>query len=172
LESKVKVIAYTDGSCWNTKRTHPKANIGGVGGIISINNGSTLEWIEISEGKFLQTDSARMEVRAVIRVLEIAPIKSSIEIWVDATYVSDTMKSYWFQNFKESTISKYNIKNPDLWIHVKRWYQYHLSNGSTIKVEWVRGHDNHPLNEKAHELANKARLNGEHQILCRKVNTK
>lgn len=168
MSFKARVIIHTDGSCWNTNKKVAGAKEGGIGAVISINDGVSLRWIEISEGVFVNTTSARMEVRALLRALELSPINSYIKIYTDATYVRDTVKSHYFEHPRDYT---YKIANMDIWRHVRDWYLYHIENGSSIIVKWVKGHAGNVFNEKADQLATKARKNGEHRILCRKVNT-
>ena len=127
---------YTDGAA----RGNP-----GPGGY-----GVILEWNkhrkEISEGYRLTTNN-RMELLAVIVGLEALKTKNAvITVYSDSRYVVDAINKNWInawikRNFK-------NVKNPDLWkrlIPLLQKYQ--------VKFIWIKGHNNHPENERCDELA-------------------
>jgi ribonuclease HI len=45
-------------------------------------------------------------------------------------------------------------KNPDLWIRFLKVYRKHQ-----VKFQWIKGHNNHPMNERCDQLAVTAALN-------------
>ena len=55
------------------------------------------------------------------------------------------MERKWLENFKQK-----NVKNQDLWIKLDEEIMKH-----NIEWNWVKGHSNNQLNEKADSLARK-----------------
>jgi len=101
-----------------------------------------------------QTTNNRMELTAVIRALEYVlsdPELRSFELAVhtDSQYVkrgiTEWIRSWVRKGWKTST--KQPVKNQDLW---KRLLA--LTDGATIRWEWVRGHAGNDLNELCDRL--------------------
>ena len=104
---------------------------------------------EISEG-FIRTTNNRMELLAVIKGLEAIKIKeSNVEIYTDSKYVSDAINKKWIVKWKETNFRK--IKNPDLWKRFLDVYEKHR-----VKIHWIKGHNNHPENDRCDLLATEA----------------
>jgi ribonuclease HI len=60
----------------------------------------------------------------------------------------------WLSGWKRNgwrTAGRQPVKNADLWMALAE-----AAAGHDIRWEWVRGHNGHPLNERADELANAA----------------
>jgi ribonuclease HI len=156
---------FTDGSCWNTKKDHPLARVGGIG-LVTIEYTSGIESInEISIGKYIETTSIRMEMRAFLRALEITPVGSAIQIYCDNKMVCDAFNQLWIFDWDLN----YRV-NGDIWTPMFNWWRYHLERGSRINIFHVKGHTGIRHNERADELAGQARLEGKYKMLCRKVN--
>ena len=143
--SNPEVIIYTDGS----SRGNP-----GPGGF-----GLILEWAgknvfkEVSQGYRLTTNN-RMELLAVIVGLELLK-KEGINVLVvsDSKYVIDAVEKRWVFGWeKKGFVGK---KNPDLWARFLRVYRKHQ-----VRFQWVKGHNNHPMNERCDVLAVNAALGG------------
>lgn len=101
---------------------------------------------EISEG-YLKTTNNRMELLAVIRGLEaIKWEKARVNIYTDSKYVSDAINKGWLYGWEKKNFQ--NRKNPDLWKRFLQLYRKH-----NIEINWIKGHSNHPENERCDRLA-------------------
>lgn len=135
------VIAYTDGAA----RGNP-----GPGGF-----GVVLLWghhrKEISRGYRLTTNN-RMELLAVITALEALKFEGTeIQIYSDSKYVVDAINLNWISSWQKKGFNK--VKNPDLWKRFLQVYSRHK-----VRFIWIKGHNGHPLNERADQLAVEASL--------------
>jgi ribonuclease HI len=140
----MKLEIYTDGA----SRGNP-----GPGGYGTILKFGTKEK-ELSEG-FRKTTNNRMELMAVIKGLEALTKESlHIDIYSDSKYVVDAVEQKWvFGWVKKGFKGK---KNADL------WQQYlELAAKHKIKFHWVKGHNDHPYNERCDVLATEA-ADGKH----------
>ncbi len=133
-----QVHIYTDGS----SRGNP-----GPGGY-----GVVMEWIgrpyrkEFSQG-YLKTTNNRMELLAVIVALEKLKHKNtSVKVFTDSKYVVDSVEKKWVFNWQKTNFK--GKKNQDLWIRFLKIYSLH-----TISFQWIKGHNNHPQNERCDYLA-------------------
>lgn len=134
----MRVNVYTDGAC--------SGNPGNGGyGII-------MEWVgkpyvkEFSEG-FRLTTNNRMELLAVIVALEQLK-KEGVQVLVcsDSKYVIDAVVKGWVFNWVKKGFK--DKKNPDLWKRFLKVYKKH-----EVKFQWVKGHNDHPQNERCDQLA-------------------
>ncbi len=102
-------------------------------------------------GGFYHTTNNRMELMAVIVGLEA--LKSSCEVRVvsDSKYVVDAFNLRWIDGWKRRGWAK--VKNPDLWKRLLKAMEPHK-----VRYEWVRGHNDHPENERCDRLAVAASL--------------
>jgi len=138
MSQSFQVILYTDGSAQGNP---------GPGGY-----GLVLEWAghqvfkEFSPGYRLTTNN-RMELLAVIVGLEkLKNPQTRVLVVSDSKYVVDAVAKGWVfgwekKNFKDK-------KNPDLWMRFLRIYRQHQ-----VSFQWVKGHNNHPMNERCDVLA-------------------
>jgi len=133
-----RVNIYTDGSSLGNP---------GPGGY-----GLIMEWVgknlikEFSKG-FTKTTNNRMELLAVITGLELLKKDGfDVIIYSDSKYVVDAIKKKWLFDWKKNNFKK--KKNVDLW---KRFL--HVYNKHNVKFEWIKGHSNHPQNERCDFLA-------------------
>lgn len=101
---------------------------------------------ELAEGYTFTTNN-RMELLAVIVALEqIKSPGSTVLVTSDSKYVIDSVVKGWvFTWFKKGFKDK---KNADLWRRFLKIYKKH-----NVKFEWVKGHNNHPENERCDALA-------------------
>ncbi|MEY4460581.1 MAG: hypothetical protein RL429_570 [Bacteroidota bacterium] len=136
----VQVDLFTDGAA--------KGNPG-PGGYGSILRSGAHEK-ELSGG-FYHTTNNRMELMAVIVGLEA--LKSSCEVRVvsDSKYVVDAFNLRWIDGWKRRGWAK--VKNPDLWKRLLKAMEPHK-----VRYEWVRGHNDHPENQRCDRLAVAASL--------------
>lgn len=101
---------------------------------------------EYSKG-FRHTTNNRMELLAVIDALKMLKKNNlKILIYTDSKYVVDSVEKKWV--FKWKTTNFKNKKNVDLWLDFLK-----LFDKNTIKFNWIKGHNNHPQNEKCDKLA-------------------
>jgi ribonuclease HI len=73
-----------------------------------------------------------------------------VEMHVDSNYVKDGITK-WIFGWKKNgwkTADKKPVKNLELWQALDEAIKRH-----TISWHWVKGHDGHPENERADELA-------------------
>ena len=133
-----EIHLYTDGAA----RGNP-----GPGGY-----GIVLEWPEknyrkeFSEG-FKHTTNNRMELLAVIeglKKLNESPLK--VRVYTDSKYVADAFVKNWVFSWERKGFK--DRKNTDLWIALLREYRKH-----EVSFHWVKGHNNHPQNERCDRLA-------------------
>lgn len=132
------VHIYTDGS----SRGNP-----GPGGY-----GILMEWVgkpyrkEFSEG-FRKTTNNRMELLAVIVALEkLKYMHTDVCVFTDSKYVVDSVEKKWVFGWEKKGFS--GKKNTDLWIRFLKIYRKHI-----VRFQWVKGHNNHPQNERCDFLA-------------------
>jgi ribonuclease HI len=139
MSSINKVVIYTDGACSGNP---------GKGGW-----GAVLIFGEITKeiyGYNSDTTNNRMELMAVIEALKALKKPCLVELYLDSQYVKNGITEWiikWQKNGWK-TADKKPIKNQDLWLEL--WEQ---KNKHNISWHWVKGHSNHPLNDKADELA-------------------
>ena len=141
MDSPNKVHIYTDGACSGNP---------GPGGY-----GIVMEWVgktyrkEFYEG-FRKTTNNRMELLAVIIALEkIKTTDVIITVFSDSKYVVDAVEKKWLKGWVVKRFK--NIKNPDLWQRFLKIYDE-----KTTRFEWIKGHNEHPQNERCDLLAVKA----------------
>lgn len=138
-----QVHIYTDGS----SRGNP-----GPGGY-----GIVMEWVgkpyrkEFSQG-YRKTTNNRMELLAVIEALEKIKMDDvHITVFTDSKYVSDAVNKKWIDGWIRRKWK--NVKNVDLW---KRFIKAFNRTNPTLK--WIKGHNDHPQNERCDALAVNAAL--------------
>lgn len=134
-----KVELYTDGAC--------SGNPGPGGwGAILIYQGHERE---LSGGE-PETTNNRMELMAAIEGLRALKHMCEVSLYTDSTYVKDGMTK-WLAGWKAKgwkTAAKKPVKNQDLWELLDQQVQRHK-----VEWHWVKGHDGHPMNERADQLA-------------------
>nr|WP_294933667.1 ribonuclease HI [uncultured Flavobacterium sp.] len=133
-----EVHIYTDGA----SKGNP-----GPGGY-----GVILEWVgkpykkEFFEG-FRLTTNNRMELLAVIVGLEKLKIQGTKVLVVsDSKYVIDSVVKGWVFGWEKKNFT--GKKNPDLWMRFLKIYRKHQ-----VDFQWIKGHNNHPQNERCDVLA-------------------
>lgn len=136
-----RIIIHTDGACSGNPGK------GGYGIVMQLENSTYSK--EISQG-YLYTTNNRMELLAVIVALEEIKIpQSSVIVISDSKYVTDAVNKNWILGWQKKSYK--DVKNPDLW---KRFYAIYKQHQVTL--QWVKGHNNHPLNERCDFLATNA----------------
>jgi len=130
------VEIYTDGA------SSGNPGPGGYGTILKFGGHEK----ELSGG-FRRTTNNRMELMAVIKGLE-ALTKDGLDVLVtsDSKYVVDAIEKGWLYGWEKKGFK--DKKNPDLWRRLLPLLKKHK-----VKFHWVRGHNEHVLNERCDELA-------------------
>lgn len=133
-----EIHIYTDGSSLGNP---------GPGGY-----GIIIEWVgkgyikEFSRG-FKYTTNNRMELWAVIDALEKLKKKPmDVLIISDSKYVIEAIEKKWVFGWEKKNFK--GKKNPDLWKRFLKIYPQH-----NVQFQWVKGHNNHPQNERCDQLA-------------------
>ncbi|MCH8554881.1 MAG: ribonuclease HI [Schleiferiaceae bacterium] len=137
------IYLFTDGAA--------KGNPGPGGYGIVLIQGPHMK--ELSAG-FRLTTNNRMELLAVIVGLETLKRDGlNVVVVSDSKYVIDSVTKGWvFGWVKKGFAGK---KNADLWKRFLQIYPKH-----SIKWQWVKGHNNHPQNERCDQLAVAAAAQG------------
>ena len=133
-----EIHIYTDGSALGNP---------GPGGY-----GIIIEWVgkgyikEFSRG-FKYTTNNRMELWAVIDALEKLK-KKPMDVLVisDSKYVIEAVDNKWVYGWQKKNFK--GKKNPDLWKRFLKIYPQH-----NVQFQWVKGHNDHPQNERCDQLA-------------------
>lgn len=94
------------------------------------------------------TTNNRMELQGAIQALKALTKPCIVELYTDSSYVQKGM-SEWINGWK--TKNWKNVKNVDLWLELDK-----IASTHKVTWHWVRGHNGHPGNERADELANLA----------------
>jgi len=130
------ITVYTDGAA--------SGNPGPGGYGIILQQGKHIK--ELSAG-YRYTTNNRMELLAVIVALEaLKQPNCNVQVHTDSKYVADAVEKGWvfqweMRNFKKK-------KNPDLWQRFLAVYRRHQ-----VKFIWIKGHADHPMNERCDRLA-------------------
>lgn len=141
------VVIYTDGAC--------SGNPGAGGYGVVLLYGSARK--ELSEGYRLTTNN-RMEVLAVIKGLEALKEPCEVMLYSDSKYVVDAIEKGWVKRWKANgwyRNKKEKASNVDLWERLLAQLERHQ-----VRFQWVKGHANHPENERCDALARAAIVEG------------
>ncbi len=135
-----EVTIYTDGAC--------SGNPGAGGwGTILVYKGKEKE---LSGGE-AETTNNRMELTAVIEGLKALKEPCKVKIVTDSQYVSNGINLGWAESWRQNGWRKKDKKpalNPELWDELLNEIAKH-----EVTIEWVRGHDGHPENERCDKMA-------------------
>lgn len=156
----MKIKYYTDGACSS------KDNCGGFA-FVKVENDK--EILSYSCGE-KNTTNNRMEIKAIISALKSAILDAEnnpfenidIDIISDSQYCINSINKWlynWVKNDFFRGVSNKNVKNIDLWeefVSIKN--KAELLDNLNISYIWVRGHDTNEFNNKADQLAVKARI--------------
>ena len=104
--------------------------------------------------------SQRMELLAAIRALESLTKPCRAHVVSDSQYLVRGMTE-WLEGWirKGKLEGEGGVANPDLWTRLLA-----LSRRHDVSWEWVRGHNGHPFNSRADELAGKALRQGRQAV--------
>lgn len=139
------VEIFTDGAC--SRNPGP----GGWGAILRCNGKEK----ELSGGEALTTNN-RMELTAVIEALSALKMPCNAIITTDSKYVCDAILKGWVYSWRKNGWKKADKKpalNVDLWEKLLALLDVH-----NTEFKWVKGHNEHPENERCDALAVKESL--------------
>ena len=131
---------FTDGACSGNPGP------GGWGAILRYNGVEK----ELS-GSEKETTNNRMELTAVIKAFEALKEPCEATVYTDSKYVCDAIIKKWVYSWKSNGWRKADKKpalNPDLWDELLSLLEIH-----TVTFTWVKGHNEHPENERCDRLA-------------------
>lgn len=132
------VHIYTDGAA--------KGNPGPGGYGVVMELAGTPHKKEFYEG-FRHTTNNRMELLAVIVGLEkLKNPNTKVLVVSDSKYVVDSVLKKWVLGWEKKGFV--DRKNSDLWKRFLLAYRKHK-----VDFKWIKGHNNHPQNERCDELA-------------------
>ena len=101
---------------------------------------------EFAEG-FKHTTNNRMELRAVIEGLKkLKTTDLQVTVYTDSRYVADAVEKKWVFGWERKQFK--DRKNADLWKELLEQIRTH-----SVKFVWIKGHNNHPQNERCDALA-------------------
>lgn len=136
------VKIYTDGAC----RGNPGP--GGWGVLLQYNGKE-----KTLSGAVQHTTNNQMELMAAIEGLNALTRPCQVAVFTDSQYVKNGITKWiidWrLRKWKNSQGKP--VKNQELWEQLDEAIQRH-----TIEWHWVKGHSNHPENDRADALATKA----------------
>ncbi len=135
-----KVEIFTDGACSGNPGP------GGWGAILRCNGTEK----ELCGGE-KDTTNNRMELTGVIEALKALKFPCDVTITTDSKYVYDSITKGWVYKWKENGWRKPDKKpalNPDLWSELLSLLDIH-----NVTFNWVKGHNEHPENERCDKLA-------------------
>ena len=136
-----KINIYTDGSALGNPGP------GGYGIILSWEGKAYTK--EISQG-YRYTTNNRMELLAVIVALELLKISPCVvTVYTDSRYVADAVSKKWVFSWEKKNFK--DKKNADLWRRFLKIFPKHQ-----VQFQWIKGHNNHPQNERCDTLAEAA----------------
>jgi ribonuclease HI len=135
-----KVEIYTDGACSGNP---------GPGGYGAILRYGTIEK-ELSGGEDNTTNN-RMELLGAISALEALNEPCEVDLCTDSKYLVDGIQKGWAKSWRSNGWIKKDKKpalNSDLWERLLDLLEKH-----DVRFRWVKGHNEHPENERCDKLA-------------------
>jgi ribonuclease HI len=135
-----EVTIITDGACTGNP---------GPGGWAAVLRYGAHERV-LTGGATLTTNN-RMEVQAAVEGLHALKQPCRVTLITDSQYLSNAVEKGWLQNWVDHgwlTSNKKPVKNVDLWQELLLLLERH-----NVRFTWVRGHNNHPDNERCDALA-------------------
>ncbi len=135
-----KVEIFTDGACSGNPGP------GGWGAILRCNGAEK----ELSGGE-KDTTNNRMELTAVISALKALKYPCEVTVTTDSKYVYESVTKGWVYSWQKNGWRKADKKpalNPDLWSELLTLLDMH-----NVTFVWVKGHNEHPENERCDRLA-------------------
>ncbi len=140
MSEKKEIEIFTDGACSGNPGP------GGWGAILRYNGNEK----ELKGGE-KETTNNRMELTAVIIALETLKYPCKVTVTTDSKYVCDSITKGWVYSWQKKGWKKSDGKqalNIDLWERLLPLLKTH-----DVDFKWVKGHNEHPENERCDKLA-------------------
>ncbi len=134
------VEIFTDGACSGNPGP------GGWGAVLRYNGVEK----ELSGGE-KETTNNRMELTAAICALKALKEPCKVTLTTDSKYLSDGITLGWAESWQKNGWRKADKKpalNVDLWEEILALFKKH-----DVTINWVKGHNGHPENERCDALA-------------------
>jgi len=135
-----EVTIFTDGACSGNP---------GPGGWAAILRYRQTER-ELSGGE-RNTTNNRMELTAAAEALSALKEPCRVTLYSDSKYLVDGLSKGWAKSWRAKGWKKSDGKpalNPDLWQRLLELFEIH-----DITLIWIKGHNEHPENERCDQLA-------------------
>lgn len=141
------IFIYADGAC----RGNPGP--GGYGVLLKYNDRFGKVTAKEVKGAEENTTNNKMELTAAIMGLKTLKEPCDVTIVSDSNYLILGMTKWVNSWLKKGwkTADKMPVKNRELWEKL-----IVLSKRHKVEWKWIKGHNGHPENERADELANEA----------------
>ena len=155
-----QIEIYTDGACSGNPGP------GGWGAILRYGRDGQQTEKELSGAEILTTNN-RMELMAAISALKALKHPCQIDLYTDSEYVRRGVLE-WLAGWQArgwKTADKKPVKNQDLWEALLAAMAPHQ-----INWHWVKGHNGHPENERADQLAREAITQLKQKTVCTQEN--
>ena len=139
-----KIELFTDGACSGNPGP------GGYGAILRCDGIEK----EFSGGE-TNTTNNRMEIMAALVGLRALKYSCEVDLYSDSRYLVDSINKRWAYSWREKgwiKSDKKPAKNSDLFEELLDLLEIHK-----VTFIWVRGHNEHPENERCDKLAVMAR---------------
>ncbi|MBS4235008.1 ribonuclease HI [Campylobacter vulpis] len=133
------VEIYTDGSCLNNP------GFGGYAYIVRYK-----EHEKVGVGAEENTTNNRMELKAIIKALEILKEPCVVNLYTDSNLMVQSINE-WLDGWVKKNFK--GRKNTDLWREYLR-----VSKEHKIEAFWIKAHNGHKENERCDTLAREAAL--------------
>ncbi|NOZ21674.1 MAG: ribonuclease HI [Planctomycetes bacterium] len=139
-ERLTTVRIYTDGACSGNPGP------GGYGALLVHDKRRK----EISGG-FRRTTNSRMEIMAAIAAIKTLKRPCRATLYSDSKYLVDSMRLGWARRWRANGWRRNKrdlAQNPDLWAELLDLCDQH-----EVEFVWVKGHADHPENQRCDDLA-------------------
>ena len=105
---------------------------------------------EYTSQGYKHTTNNRMELMAVIEGLRmLKKPDTEVVVFTDSKYVCDAVAKKWVFGWEQKNFK--DKKNKDLWQAFLAVYRKHR-----VRIQWIKGHNQHPQNEWCDKAAVKA----------------
>ena len=150
----MKVTIFSDGSA----RGNPDGP-GGYGVILRYVDPKGVLHESTRSAGYKKTTNNRMELMGVITGLEALNRPCDVEVVSDSKYVTEAFNSKWIDSWIRNGWRKADKKpvlNSDLWKRLLEAAKPH-----NVTFTWVKGHADHPENERCDKMAVEAALSSD-----------
>jgi ribonuclease HI len=142
----LKATIYTDGCCLYSKTTAPGAYAYLLTGPDGITHGEAKA--------YRNTTNNRMEILGAIAALQRLEKPHDVTLWSDSQYLVNSIMRGWARSWRaknwwENFNAGIRRKNHDLFKTLLELCEKHH-----VTMQWIKGHNGHPENERCDKMAN------------------